>query len=91
MIGDSQGRQRPSCPLAGENGNIFHLICLASRVLRKKGMMAELKEMQDRIMGGDCRSYEEALGIIGEYVETGLPPAAAKESQKKEKKRIHER
>ena len=90
MIGDSQGRQKPSCPLVGENGNIFHLIGLASRALRKKGMTSELKEMQDRIMGGDCRSYEEALGIIGEYVETGLPPAAAKENQKKEK-RTHER
>ena len=45
MIGDSQGRQRPSCPLAGENGNIFHLIGLASRVLCENGMTAELKEM----------------------------------------------
>lgn len=91
MSGGSPGWQRPSCPLTGENGNIFHLIGLASRALRENGMTAEIKEMQDRIMGGDCRSYEEALGIIGEYVETGLPPAAAKESQKKEKKRIHER
>ena len=90
MIGDSQERQRPSCPFAGKNGNIFNLIGLASRVLRKNGMTAELKEMQDRIMRGDCRSYEEALGIIGEYVETGHPPAAAKENQKKEK-RTHER
>ena len=90
MSGDSQERQRPSCPFAGQNGNIFHLIGLASRVLRENGMTAELKEMRDRIMGGDCRSYEEAIGIIGEYVETGLPPAAAKENQKKEK-RAHER
>lgn len=90
MIGDSQERQRPSCPFAGQNGNIFHLIGLASRVLRENGMTAELKEMRDRIMRGDCRSYEEALGIIGEYVETGLPPADAKENQKKEK-RTHER
>ena len=90
MIGDSQERQRPSCPFAGQNGNIFHLIGLASRVLRENGMTAELKEMRDRIMRGDCRSYEEALGIIGEYVETGLPPADAQENQKKEK-RTHER
>ena len=82
MIGYSQERQRPSCPFAGQNGNIFHLIGLASRVLRENGMTAELKEMRDRIMRGDCRSYEEALGIIGEYVETGLPPADAKENQK---------
>jgi len=25
-------------------------------------------EMQERIMGGACQSYDEALGIIGEYV-----------------------
>ena len=90
MSGDSQERQRPSCPFAGQNGNIFHLIGLASRVLRENGMTAELKEMRDRIMRGDCRSYEEALGIISEYVEIGLPPVAAKENQKKEK-RTHER
>lgn len=90
MIGDSQGRQKPSCPLVGEKGNIFHLIGLARRALRKNGMTAEIQEMQDRIMGGDCRSYEEALGIISEYVETGLPPAAEKENQKKEK-HTHER
>ena len=90
MSGGSQERRKPSCPIAGENGNIFHLIGLVSRVLRKNGMTAEFKEMQDRVMGGDCRSYEEALGIISEYVETGLPPAAAKENQKKEE-RTHER
>ena len=90
MIGDSQERQRPSCPFAGQNGNIFHLIGLASRVLRENGMTAELREMQDRIMGGDCCGYEGVLGIISEYVEIGLPPVAAKENQKKEK-RTHER
>ena len=90
MSVDSQGRQRPSCPFAGQNGNIFHLIGLAGRVLRENGMPAELKEMQDRIMGGGCRSYEEALGIISEYVETGFPSVAAKENQKKEK-HTHER
>ena len=90
MIGDSQGRQRPSCPLAGENGNIFHLIGLASRVLCENGMTAELKEMQDRIMGGDCRSYGEALKIISEYVETELSVDIAEKNKKKEK-HTHER
>lgn len=55
-----QERQKPSCPLIGQNGNIFHLMGLASRTLRQCGMADEAKEMQNRIMGGDCHSYEEA-------------------------------
>ena len=40
--------------------------------------------MQTRIMGGACHSYEEALGIISEYVETELSektPAEPKEER----------
>ena len=64
----------PLCPLLGQDGNIFHLMGIAARVLRQNGMAAEAKEMQTRIMGGACHSYEEALGIISEYVETELSP-----------------
>ena len=59
-----QERQKPSCLLIGQNGNIFNLMALASRTLRRNGMADEAKEMQNRIMGGDCHSYEEALRII---------------------------
>lgn len=85
-----QERQKPSCPLVGQNGNIFNLIGLASRTLRQNGMTAEAKEMQNRIMGGDCHSYEEALGIISEYVETELSPPRENRTKKKEKHE-HER
>ena len=67
-----QENPRPLCPLLGQDGNIFHLVGIAARVLRQNGMAAEAKEMQTRIMGGACHSYEEALGIISEYVETEL-------------------
>ena len=81
-----QERQKPSCPLIGQNGNIFNLMGLASRTLRQNGMADEAKEMQNRIMGGDCHSYEEALGIISEYVETELtpPPIHQKSNKKKD-------
>ena len=85
-----QERQKPSCPLIGQNGNIFHLMGLASRTLRQCGMADEAKEMQNRIMGGDCHSYEEALGIIREYVETELSVDIAEKNKKKEK-HTHER
>lgn len=59
---------KPDCPLIGQDGNIFNLIGIATRTLREAGQQAEAKEMSHRIMGGDCGSYEEALRIIGEYV-----------------------
>lgn len=57
-----QEKPRPLCSLLGQDGNIFHLMGIAARVLRQNGMAAEAKEMQARIMGGACHSYEEALG-----------------------------
>jgi hypothetical protein len=59
-------REKPDCPLIGEDGNIFNLVGVAARTLKKNGMPEEAKEMRDRVLGsGD---YEEALGIISEYV-----------------------
>ena len=63
-----QERQKPDCELIGQDGNIFALIGIASRTLRRNGMAEQAREMQDRITGGDCPSYDAALGIIGEYV-----------------------
>ena len=40
--------------------------------------------MQNRIMGGDCHSYEEALGIISEYVETELSGSIPAKNKNKE-------
>ncbi len=60
--------QKPDCPLIGEDGNIFNLMGIASRTLRRAGMPEQAKEMQSRIMDGECENYEEALNVIGEYV-----------------------
>ena len=85
-----QEKPHPHCPLLGQDGNIFNLMGIAARVLRQNGMAAEAKEMQTRIMGGACHSYEEALGIISEYVETELSPPRENRTKKKEKHE-HER
>lgn len=58
---------RPDCPLIGQDGNIFNLMGIASRTLRENGMSDQAKEMTKRITDG-AQSYEEALNIIGEYV-----------------------
>ena len=59
-------REKPKCALIGEDGNIFNLMGIASRTLKDNGMKAEAKEMCDRITSSG--SYDEALCIIGEYV-----------------------
>ncbi len=54
------------CPLIGENGNIYNLVGIASRTLKRNGLSDEASEMMEKVFGSG--SYEEALGIIGEYV-----------------------
>lgn len=61
-----QTQSKPDCPLIGADGNIFNLMGIASRTLKDNGMKAESKEMCERITSSG--SYDEALGIIGEYV-----------------------
>ena len=59
-------KTKPDCKLIGEDGNIFNLMGLAARTLRHNGLAEQATEMTERITG--CGSYDEALGIIGEYV-----------------------
>ena len=57
---------KPDCPLIGEDGTVFHLVGIAARTLKRNGLSEQASEMTDKVFGGG--SYEEALGIIGEYV-----------------------
>lgn len=58
--------EKPYCPLIGADGNIFNLIGIASRTLKKHGQNSQATAMQKRVLSSN--SYDEALGIIGEYV-----------------------
>lgn len=57
---------KPDCPLIGEDGNIFHIVGIAARTLKRNGLSEQASEMTDKVFKSG--SYEEALGIIGEYV-----------------------
>ena len=59
---------KPKCALIGEDGNIFHLMGMASRTLKRNGLSEEATEMCNRITGG-AKSYDEALMILQDYVE----------------------
>ena len=61
---------KPECNLIGQNGNVFNLIGLASRTLKKAGLKEQAEEMINRItVDAEAGSYDEALRIIMEYVE----------------------
>lgn len=70
---------KPDCPLIGENGNIFNLIGVASRTLRKHGLDVQAEEMRQRIMGGECHDYHEALSVIEDYVNITGPEGSGME------------
>ena len=59
-------KNKPDCPLIGQDGNIFNLVGIASRTLKRNGLSAEASEMTAKVLSSG--SYDEALGIIGEYV-----------------------
>ena len=59
--------KKPKCPLIGQDGNMFNLMGIASKTLKRNGMSNDAKEMCDRITSSG--SYDEALSIIDEYVE----------------------
>ncbi len=65
-MSNEKNKQKPDCPLIGENGNIFNLVGIAAKTLKKNGMSEQASEMTDKVFKSG--SYEEALGIIGEYV-----------------------
>ena len=59
-------RTKPDCPLIGEDGNVFHLVGIAARTLKRNGLSEQASEMTAKVFSSG--SYDEALGIIGEYV-----------------------
>ena len=79
FIHEQQAAEKPDCELIGHDGNIFNLMGIASRTLKQNGMTEQAQEMYERITGGGCHDYYQALGVIGEYVNiTG--PAEPEES-----------
>ena len=52
--------------IIGADGNVFNLIAICQRALRKNGYNKEAKEMQERIY--KCKNYDEALNIMMDYV-----------------------
>ena len=65
-MNNENSQTKPDCPLIGADGNIFNLVGIAAKTLRRSGLSEEASEMTNKVFASG--SYEEALGIIGEYV-----------------------
>ncbi|MBP5719190.1 MAG: hypothetical protein J6X53_09510 [Abditibacteriota bacterium] len=82
-------KRKPEMELAGHDGNIYSILGRASNLLKQAGMRDEAKEMCDRVMA--CGSYDEALLIVSEYVQTELSadsePSAKPPKRRKSRKR----
>ena len=90
FISQEQAPQKPKMELLGQDGNIFGIMGRASRLLKRAGQHEQAGEMVSRVTA--CGSYDEALNIISEYVETELsPPAMPQKSTKKKARNTHER
>ena len=81
-------KEKPKMNLIGEDGNIFAVMGRASGLLNEAGQKAEAKEMINRVTSSG--SYDEALSIISEYVETELTPTVEQKAAQRKKKSKHE-
>ncbi len=85
----SQHIEKPKLKLLGHDGNVFAILGDASRLLKQNGQPEAANEMFDRVTSSP--SYEQALAIISEYVETELSKDIDKSEPAKQGKKRRER
>ncbi len=62
-----ENKNKPKSPIIGADGNVYNLMGICSRSLKKAGYSERAKEMSERIM--KAKNYDEALAIMIEYIE----------------------
>lgn len=62
-----QPPSRPKLPLQGHDRSIFAILARANRLLKSEGQTEKAMQMISQVL--DSNSYDEALGIISDYVE----------------------
>ena len=59
--------EKPTVQLAGQDGNVFNLIGICSKALKRAGQREQAKEMTTKCFA--AKSYDEALQIMMTYCE----------------------
>lgn len=84
------GKRKPKMEILKCDGNVFAVLGHASRALKEAGMRDEAKEMFERVTNG-ARSYNEALQIVSEYVQTEISDRVSRTNARKNGKKSPER
>ena len=58
---------KPKVKLIGQDGNVFNIIGKVVAVLKRDGYTEKALEFYNRAV--ECRSYEEVLCLVAEFVE----------------------
>ena len=58
---------KPKCKLIGKDGNVFNIIGLVSKALKKEGMTKEASEFTAKAFNSE--SYDAVLCLAMEYVD----------------------
>jgi hypothetical protein len=59
--------EKPICILTGQDGNVFNVVGLVSRTLKRAGQADKAREFVDRAM--KSKSYDDVLALCWDYVE----------------------
>ena len=59
--------KKPKAPIIGADGNVFNLIAICSRELKRAGYSKQATEMTNRVI--KAKSYDDALAIMFDYIE----------------------
>lgn len=59
--------EKPVVKLIGEDGNIFNLLGICIRALKKNGQRDLVPEMVEKVTSSN--SYEDALAVLLDYVD----------------------
>ena len=58
---------KPTCKLAGEDGNVFAIIGRVSKALKMNNQKDKAKEFQEKAFAS--KSYDDVLVLCNEYVD----------------------
>jgi len=58
---------KPKVKLVGQNGNVFNLLGICTKALKRAGQYEEAQELKKRVFSSG--SYDEALALMLEYVD----------------------
>ena len=58
---------KPKVQLVGQDGNVFNLLGICTKALKRAGQHEEAQELKKRVFAS--QSYDEALVLMLEYVD----------------------